>query len=294
MTKSSNSTKQKWNDIIAKKLKAGTVIEDLYHEYPGGITMPPNVVAAEVEASKALKGLTPWVNMATIVGEDAGVVNGLILQSLNHGASGLDLRLKKAVDMSQVMKDVLTEYLDVRIDCGTWSAEEIKKQKQNLPVSNFPNVRWISGDGYQQVQITAKERIESTVAAFQLIEHDRDCDVIVSMGKNFLFEVASLRAIRQKMEERHTATFNIIARYDVEGTNELGDYDLIEKTYKVMSGVLGCSDAVLTDYNGDEGSRLSLNIHNILELESAFKSVLDPVGGSYYIEKLVSEIMSKI
>ena len=80
----------------------------------------------------------------------------------------------------------------------------------------------------------------------------------------------------------------------MEGSNELGDYNLIEKTYKVLSGVIGGTDAILTPYMGDEDSRLTLNIHNILDLESAMKNVLDPINGSYYIEKLTGEIIQEI
>ena len=87
---------------------------------------------------------------------------------------------------------------------------------------------------------------------------------------------------------------NIIAAYGVEGINDLGDYNLIEKTYKILSGVIGGANEVLTDYKGDEDSRLTLNIHNILDLESGLKNVMDPVGGAFYIEKLTGEIIRQV
>jgi|GEM_PF-6284038 len=270
-----------------------TEIVDLHQSYPGGISMPPNVVADEVQEKTILKNLNPWVNMATISGQDAVAVNGLIAQALNQGANGLDLRLETAIDMSVVMKGVLTEYLDVRIDCRGWSGNEVVTQKEKLSLSDYPNVRWIGDGNYQQVDIPADDRIDNIAEALRSIDSDHDCDVIVTMSKNLLFEVASLRAIRSMMERRHNASFNIIARYDIEGSNQLGDYDLIEKSYKVMSGILGCADSVLTDYRGDEASRLGLNIHNVLELESGLNTVLDPVQGSYYLEKLMTEIIDK-
>jgi methylmalonyl-CoA mutase N-terminal domain/subunit len=61
-----------------------------------------------------------------------------------------------------------------------------------------------------------------------------------------------------------------------------------------MSGVLGGANAILTPYHGDEDSRLTLNIHNVMDLESGMKSVLDPLNGAFYIEKLTGEIIRQV
>jgi len=84
-------------------------------------------------------------------------------------------------------------------------------------------VRWIGDGNYQQVDIPADDRIDNIAEALRSIDSDHDCDVIVTMSKNLLFEVASLRAIRSMME----------------------------------------------------------------------RTVLDPVQGSYYLEKLMTEIIDK-
>ena len=61
-----------------------------------------------------------------------------------------------------------------------------------------------------------------------------------------------------------------------------------------MSAILGGANTVLTPYLGDEDSRLTLNIHNVLDLESGMKSVMDPLGGAFYIEKLTGEIIRQV
>ena len=295
MSNNELSTKSKWNQIIAKKLKEGQSLDDLKTAYDSGIVMDPNIVAEEVDGlDHTLEDLNPWINMATIIGSDALEMNLLALQALNHGANGLNLVLENQMNIADVLSNILTEHLDVRIDCSSYSAEEIKTAKGNLDNSKYPNVRWIGKDHVTVIHISESDRVAQYKSVLAIINTDAHYDIIVTLSKNLLFEIASLRALRVLLNRNSISNYKLIASYDIEGTNELGDYNLIEKTYKVMSGILGCADAVLTPYDGGEDARLSLNIHNVLELESGFKDVMDPVGGAYYIEKLVDEIIGGV
>ena len=289
------STKSKWNQIITSKLKEGQTLDDLKTEYDSGIVMEPNIVAEEVAGlNHDIEGLKPWINMATIEGNDASEINSLALQSLNHGANGLNIVPAKQVDIADMLSNIMTEYLDVRIDCLSWSSEEVSTATGNLDETKYPNVRWIGKGHITERHISESGRVAQFKALLAEVNPDAHLDIIVTLSKNLLFEIASLRALRILLNQNKIANYNLIAKYNVEGANELGDYDLIEKTYKVMSGIMGCADAVLTPYDGSEDARLSLNIHNVLELESGFKDVMDPIGGAYYVEKLVGEIIAKV
>lgn len=293
MNEGVKSTKATWNEIISKKLKEGVSLEDLRAEYDSGILMDPNVVSEDVaRLDHVISNVQPWINMASVSGKNASEINRLSLLALNQGANGLDLGLNTEMDVKAALETIKTEYLDVRITCQGWSDQAQADQKNSLSTDEYPNVRWIGSQAdYTEIQIPSSDRVQSIQKAVSQITSDGHYDIIVTLSKNLLFEIASLRAIRILTENKNA---NLLARYDVEGTNELGDYDLIEKSYKVMSGIMGCADAVLTGYNGDESSRLALNIHNVLELESGFKNVMDPVGGSFYIEKLTGEIIEAV
>jgi len=287
-------TKAKWNKIIESKLKEGQSLKNLNTEYDFGIIMEPNIVADEVAHLNYNIQCKPWINMATITGRTATDINTLALQSLNHGANGLNLVLESPISVSDVLEGVLTEYLDIRINCNSWPEGDLSTAVANLDASKFPNVRWIAEGNVKQLEIPTSDRVTHIKSILKQVGNFEKIDIIVSLSKNLLFEIASLRALRLLLDQQDHTEYNILARFDIEGTNELGDYDLIEKTYKTMSGVLGCADAILTPYIGDEDSRLTLNIHNVLELESGFKDVMDPIGGAYYVEKLVSEIIEKV
>lgn len=290
-----NKAKAEWNAVIEEKLKDGLTVEDLHHEYAEGISLEPNVMAADLAGyDHALEVDRHWSNMAVIDGANGEDKNALALQALQQGANGLSIKMSKTDSIATILKDVLVSYLDVRIDCSELSIEEIAAQKSTLTGEEFSDLRWIGGPGeVRQLTVGKEDRIQSIKACLSEVDAAKEMEVVVNIGKNLLFEIASLRALRSLLDEKG-GSFRIIVEYDVEGSNELGDYNLIEKTYKVLSGIMGCADAILTSYAGDEESRLTLNIHNVLDLESGMKNVLDPLSGSYYIEKLTGEIIRQV
>lgn len=294
--KDTNTIKEEWNEIIAAKLKGGLTLEDLKYEYPSGIIMEPNVMRSDImEYTHTIDISKPWINMAVIKNGSSGDKNKLALQALQQGANGLSIEISKEDSVFEILKDILTEYLDVRMDCSQLTSSEIVIQQSSISEVDFPNIRWVSNEtGCDQLYIDKNERVQSIKTLLSNLNPLKRTDVIVSLSKSLLFEIASLRAIRALLDDSGHKAFDIIAQYEVEGSNELGDYDLIEKTYKVMSGILGGANAILTPYTGDEDSRLTLNIHNILDLESGMKNVLDPLGGAYYIEKLTGEIIRQV
>lgn len=289
------TTKEEWNDIISAKLKPGQSLEDLKTSYDSNIVMDPNIVFDEVshlDHSIALSD--PWINMAHISADTASEINRLALLSLNQGANGLSLVLPRGIEVKAALSGVLTEYLQVRLICNSWAAEDIIRSQKKCGSATHPNLTWIGVDHRQQINIGSSDRIAQIKTALDQIQSKDKIDLIVTVSKDILFEISSLRTLKILLQKRKLTNVTLIARYDVTGTNTLGDYNLIERTYKVMSAIMGNADIVLTDYIGDEESRLALNIHNVLDLESGFKHVHDPTGGAYYGEKLVEEIISKV
>lgn len=286
--------KEEWNAIIEAKLKEGISIEDLKYEYSSGIIMEPNVMKSDLAIyNHKVKIDHAWINMTVIAGGNSNEKNTLALQSLQQGANGLSIELLPEDSIQEILKDVLTNYLDVRVDCSQLGEHEVEAQITSLNKIEYPNVRWVgSRKDFKELRITEKERVNSIQNCLKNI--DSNTDVVVTLSKNLLFEIASLRALRVLFDEKGISNYNIICRYEIEGTNELGDYNLIEKTYKILSAILGGANAILTPYAGDEDSRLTLNIHNVLDLESRMKSVMDPLAGAYYIEKLTGEIIRQV
>jgi len=278
---SESANKKEWNAIISKKLKEGVSLSDLNVTYPGDITMEPNVVAEEVShISHSLDLDNSWTNMAQITGNNGVEINALVHKALNQGANGLFLTLPTSTDIDEVLADVMTEYLDVYIQSS---------EKHNL--TQWKNTKQIRETIFQ---IGTTDRISDLKAILENAKGESSVMVTISVGKDLLYEISSIRALRILLQDQGVDSIQIFGRYDVEGTNDLGDYNLIEKTYKTMSIVLGGANAVLTEYTGSEEDRLTLNIQNILDLESGFKRVIDPTNGSYYINLLTDKIINKV
>ncbi|HXA00637.1 MAG TPA: methylmalonyl-CoA mutase [Cytophagaceae bacterium] len=131
----------------------------------------------------------------------------------------------------------------------------------------------------------------------------------VSIGSDFFTEIAKLRALRMiwihvlssyKIDFTKPIT-PIRTRTIVENLPENDIYtNLIRNTSEAMSGIIGESDSlIITPFDNnihpqnEFSSRLSINISSILKEESYFNMVTDAAGGSYYIEHLTEDLISR-
>ena len=128
----------------------------------------------------------------------------------------------------------------------------------------------------------------------------------VSVGTNYFFEIAKLRALRM--------LFNLIAaEYNSElechllvtptkRNKTIYDYNvnMLRTTTECMSAILGGADAVanlpydaLYHKDNEFGDRIARNQLLILKHESYFDKVNNPTDGSYYIESLTMQLAEK-
>jgi methylmalonyl-CoA mutase len=128
----------------------------------------------------------------------------------------------------------------------------------------------------------------------------------VSVGTNYFFEIAKLRALR--------LLFNLIAKeynHDLEchllvsptkRNKTIYDYNtnMLRTTTECMSAILGGADAiahlpydVLYHKDNEFGDRIARNQLLILKNEGYFDKVDNPADGSYYIESLTNQLAEK-
>ena len=216
--------KKEWNAIIAAKLKEGISIEDLKYDYTSEISMEPNVMGSDLEAyDHKVVVNEPWVNMAWIKGGSSIEKNSLALQALQQGANGLSIEITPQDSIEDILKGILTSYLDVRIECDQLSEDEIAAQKAMVNNTDYPNVRWVSENAdCHEIHISQNDRIDSIRICLGSI-NDQICkDIVVTLGKNLLFEISSLRAIRALIDEKSKASYRIICKYEIEGAMNWG------------------------------------------------------------------------
>ena len=128
----------------------------------------------------------------------------------------------------------------------------------------------------------------------------------VSVGTNYFFEIAKLRALRLLFntlakEYNHDFECNIIAT-PTKRNKTLYDYNvnMLRTTTECMSAILGGADAVanlpydaLYHKDNEFGDRIARNQLLILKHESYFDKVNNAADGSYYIESLTEQLAEK-
>lgn len=128
----------------------------------------------------------------------------------------------------------------------------------------------------------------------------------VSVGTNYFFEIAKLRALRLLFgilakEYGHHLDCHIIAT-PTRRNKTIYDYNvnMLRTTTECMAAVLGGADTVcnlpydvLYHKSNEFGERISRNQLLVLKNESYFDKVDNPADGSYYIESLTQQLADK-
>ena len=129
---------------------------------------------------------------------------------------------------------------------------------------------------------------------------------LVSVGPNYFFEIAKLRALRLlfatlSSEYEMAGSCNILAQ-PTRRNKTLYDFNvnLLRTTMECMSAILGGANSIcnmpydaIYHKNNSFGSRIARNQLLVLKHESYFEKAANPAEGSYYIETLTHELAGK-
>ena len=128
----------------------------------------------------------------------------------------------------------------------------------------------------------------------------------VSVGTNYFFEIAKLRALRLLFstlakEYNHAKDCHIIAT-PTKRNKTLYDYNvnMLRTTTECMSAILGGADSIanlpydaLYHKDNEFGDRIARNQLLVLKHESYFDKVNNAADGAYYIEALTEQLAEK-
>lgn len=198
---------------------------------------------------------------------------------------------------------------------GNWFSTSEKNNFETLDLlfKNTTNVNLISIDSglYQNSGATITQQIAYSLAHAneylnRFPNNSKSIVFQVSVGTNYFFEIAKLRALRM--------LFNLIAaeynpnlecHFLVTPTRRnktIYDYNvnMLRTTTECMSAILGGADAIanlpydaLYHKDNEFGDRIAKNQLLILKHESYFDKVDNPADGSYYIESLTMQLAEK-
>ncbi len=275
-------------DTIFKDIPLDEVSTSIVTHYPSNTAMlfPMYLVLAE------RRGI-PWEKLT------GSVQNDIIMENVvRHGGDFLP------------PKDVF------RIQCD--NIEFISK--------HCPGWNHITLNGYNLREAGTSTVTEMAVAMAngiatleEMIKRGYDVDMIAprmsffwSVGNDFFEEVSRLRAARRlwckiiKTRFKAKNPRSMWARCHVQTSgislqHEEPMNNIVRAAYQAMAAILGGTQSLHVDsydeaYStpSEEASLLSLRTQQIIEVETQVTQVVDPLGGSYYVEALTNEMEKQI
>ncbi|MBZ4033144.1 methylmalonyl-CoA mutase subunit beta [Flavobacterium sp. 17A] len=198
---------------------------------------------------------------------------------------------------------------------GNWftTSEKNNFETLDLLLKNTTNLNLLSVDLglYQNAGANITQQIGYSLAHAneylnRFSENAKSIIFQVSVGTNYFFEIAKLRALRM-LFDLIAAEYNSNIECHLLATptkrnKTIYDYNvnMLRTTTECMSAILGGADAIanlpydaLYHKDNEFGDRIARNQLLILKHESYFDKVNNPADGSYYIESLTMQLAEK-
>ena len=237
---------------------------------------------------------------------------------------------KQGVSMDQISGTVQNDILKEYIARGTYAYPPRPSMRLVVDLfkychENVPKWNTISISGYhmREAGATAVQELAFTFSnAIAYVQAALDAGLKIDdfgprlsfffVAQNNLFEeVAKFRAARRMwariMKDRFGAKDprSMMLRFHTQTagvslTAQQPDNNLIRCTIQALSAILGGSQSLHVNSRdealalpSEESVQLSLRTQQILAFESGSADVVDPLGGSYYVESLTNELEAK-
>ena len=237
---------------------------------------------------------------------------------------------KQGVSMEQISGTVQNDILKEYIARGTYAYPPRPSMRLVVDLfkychDNMPKWNTISISGYhmREAGATAVQELAFTFSnAIAYVQAALDTGLKIDdfgprlsfffVAQNNLFEeVAKFRAARRMwariMKDRFGAKDprSMMLRFHTQTagvslTAQQPDNNLIRCTIQALSAILGGSQSLHVNSRdealalpSEESVQLSLRTQQILAFESGAADVVDPLGGSYYVESLTNELEAK-
>ena len=198
-------------------------------------------------------------------------------------------------------------------------ADIIEHTAQHMPRFNSIS---ISGYHMQEAGATADQELAFTIAdgleyVRTALKRGLDVDAFAgrlsfffAIGMNFFMEVAKLRAARllwhrvmSQFEPNNPSSLMLRTHCQTSGVSltEQDPYNNVVRTaYEALAAVLGGTQSLHTNsfdealgLPTDFSARIARNTQLVLAEETGVPKVVDPLAGSYYVERLTSDLAEK-
>ncbi|NWF92403.1 MAG: methylmalonyl-CoA mutase [Syntrophaceae bacterium] len=232
-------------------------------------------------------------------------------------------KLRGSVQNDITLEEVVRsgpEYIPPR-DCFRIQCDNIEFIREHVPQWNFVtyngyNLREFGTSAVTEMAVAVANAIETVE---EMLRRGRDVDWVAeriaffwSPASDFFEEVARLRAVRRlwykimkhRFEAKHHRSLWMRCHVQTSGVSlrmEEPLNNIIRAAYQALSAVFGGAQSLHVDSYDEaysvpteEAALLSLRTQQIIQEETGVTDVVDPLGGSFYVEALTNEIEKRI
>lgn len=340
-------TPSAWKQKIQVDLKGADYNETLLYKTDEGIIVRPFYTKEDRTNSKIKLPKKGFHICQTIFIDDEKIANSLALDALKRGANSIQFKAVKKFDYQKVLKNIdiksnpiyfqlsfldddfqiglstfcdsetvyfQTDIIGNLAENGNWfiSLKEDHRKLKNM-VSSTKNCISVSSDLYQNSGANSAQQLAYTLAhANEYLAHfgkdvAHKIHFTFSVGSNYFFEIAKLRAFRILWETllNEYEVKNVVAHIFTQPSlrnKTLYDYNLnmLRTTTECMSAILGGSNTIsnvsydtIYHKSNEFGNRISRNQLLILQQESYLQEAQSFANGSYYIETITDQLAEK-
>jgi len=335
---------KKWKQQIQFDLKGADYNDALIWESPEGIkTKPFYNSEEELNNFNYNTSASQFIILQNIFVYDVTKSNLRALETLNRGAESIRFTIEnKDISIEDLMKNLPKENIEYYFNLTFLSVDYITNLNKYSENNNYQfNIlidpigklvlegNWFLNlesdiENLNQINIfCCKSSIYQNAGAnivqqlayilshlneyFNRVKTLKNPVVIeVSIGSNYFFEIAKLRALRilfsALAKEYNLPTECKIIATPTKRNKTLYDYNvnMLRTTTECMSAIIGGANAISnisydSTYHKDNefGDRISRNQLLVLKKESYFDVVNNPADGTYYIESLTDQLAEK-
>jgi hypothetical protein len=307
--------KEEWIVKINKDLKGKKISSDLRYIVEDEFSIDPYLT------SEDQKFLEPLIAPKTRSGfkikeKDSSRANKIGLKFLENGAQSLFFIIDDQTDFEVLFEGIMLEMITVVLDFKNAGqnmllslTDFISKEYSNTDVdiilaNKYDNrfstiVDHLKADDKFLVRLS--KFIRSIISS---LEKDKENNFAISLElkTDFLAQIAEIRAIRilwanilDMYNIKEHIPIRIICEVDNAVSNQSEINPLIKINYQMMSAYLGTADLCFGPFEMNEPDqlRLVLNIQNIFKEEAGLTDVIDPTAGSYFIEGLTKQMVTR-
>ena len=277
------------------------------------------VFDVEKSNAKAVNAIERGAENITFIVPNNDVSIAILLRNIDATSTPLyfELQFLDADYVKQLSTiagvSILTDTIGNLARSGNWFST-LKSDNETLEKIISANNKTLSVDLslYQNAGASIVQQLAYSLAHaneyLNLLQNDLKSQIIfkVSVGTNYFFEIAKLRALRV-LWKTLASEYNVIEDCHIIATptkrnKTIYDYNtnMLRTTTECMSAILGgantvCNLAYDAIYHKDNefGERISRNQLLVLKHESYFDAVENASDGAYYIESLTQQLAEK-